>query len=255
MSSSNECGTITNRTSIERARVSICPKVIETCRSTMRQRTTAPTLVHRRHPCAGRLFQRRVPLTIALLSLAFWPLSATEGLPPAPRDRAASRLESTVDTSIPPGDDFFAYANGAWLKAAVIPAGRDRWTVRDEINDRTRAQVAAILDDAPTAPPGSLARMVADFRSALLDQDGHRGEGDRPARADVRADRRRRRQARAHPPARQHHARRRGSAQRRRLHLGVGARTLRRAQHPRREDLQPPSCCRAVSRSGTATST
>ena len=111
------------------------------------------------------VFPRRVPLTIALLVLGLGPIS---------------KLESTVDTSIAPGNDFFAYANGAWLKAAVIPPGRDRWTVRDEINERTRAQVAAILDEAPSARPGSLARMVADFRAALLDQETIERKGIAP---------------------------------------------------------------------------
>jgi len=115
-------------------------------------------------------FPRRLPLTITWLSLTLWPLSTTEGRRPAAPDPTSARRESTVDASIPPGDDFFAYANGGWLKAAVIPSGRERWTVRDEINERTRQQVAAILDDAPKAPPGSVARMVADFRAALLDE-------------------------------------------------------------------------------------
>jgi putative endopeptidase len=88
----------------------------------------------------------------------------------APRDRAPSRLESTTDPSIAPGDDFFAYANGSWLKTAVIPAGRDRWAVRDDIDERTRRQIASLLDDAKHAPPGSLARKVADFQTALLNQ-------------------------------------------------------------------------------------
>jgi endothelin-converting enzyme/putative endopeptidase len=87
----------------------------------------------------------------------------------APSVRAWAGLERTVDTSIAPGDDFFAYANGAWLRSAVIPAGRDRWTVRDDLDERARRQVAALLDDARRAPPGSLARMVADFRASLLD--------------------------------------------------------------------------------------
>ena len=113
---------------------------------------------------------RRVPLKIALLSLSCWAFSAPELRAQAPRDRASASLGSTVDTSIAPGDDFFAYANRAWLKAAVIPAGKDRWTVRDDINVLTRRQVAAILDDASTARPGSPARKVADFRSAFLDQ-------------------------------------------------------------------------------------
>jgi predicted metalloendopeptidase len=103
-------------------------------------------------------FLRRTPLILALVSLSFWP--------PAVRDRAAATLETTVDPGIRPGDDFFGYANGAWLKAAALPAGKDRWSVRDEINELTRRQVAAILDDAGASPTGSLARKVADFRSA-----------------------------------------------------------------------------------------
>src|SRR5262247_601637 len=90
----------------------------------------------------------RVPLSMALLSLSLWPFSATDGWAQGPPDRVASRLEDTVDPGIRPGDDFFGYANGAWLKAAVIPAGSDRWSVRDEINERTRRQVESLLDDA-----------------------------------------------------------------------------------------------------------
>jgi putative endopeptidase len=110
----------------------------------------------------------RVSLKIALLSLFLWPLSATEVRAQAPQGRASSSLESTVDIHIKPGDDFFAYANGAWLRAAVIPAGRDRWAVRDEISELTRNQIAALLDGASL--PQSLARKLFDFRSAFLNQ-------------------------------------------------------------------------------------
>jgi putative endopeptidase len=101
-----------------------------------------------------------------LLSLSFWPFPAVE----VPSQPQPSKLERTVDTSIKPGDDFFAYANGAWLKATVIPAGKDRWSVRDDINTATRRQIDTILDDARTARPGSLARKIADFRAAFLNQ-------------------------------------------------------------------------------------
>ena len=127
-------------------------------------------------------FPCRVPFGIALLSLSFWPFSGTELRAQAARDGAPSRLESTVDTRIKPGDDFFAYANGAWLEAAVTPSGRDRWTVRDDINERTRRQVAAILEDARSARPGSLARKVADFRSAYLNESAIEEKGIDPIR-------------------------------------------------------------------------
>ena len=103
---------------------------------------------------------------MALLSLGVWAASAT-----------GVRAQTT---GVKPGDDFFAFANEAWLKAAVIPEGRDRWSVRDEIDQHTRGQVTAILDDAATATPGSLARRVGDFRSALLNQSAIEGKGTAP---------------------------------------------------------------------------
>jgi putative endopeptidase len=93
-------------------------------------------------------------LRITWLALAVWTFSDMEIQAQAPR----------------PGDDFFGYANSAWLKTAVIPAGGNRWSVRDEISARTRRQVEALLEGAKLAPPGSLARKVADCRSALLNE-------------------------------------------------------------------------------------
>ena len=84
-------------------------------------------------------------------------------------DRAPAQ-EAGVDASIRPGDDFFAYANGAWLKATEIPAGQLRWTARSEINQRVRQRVTALLVDAGAAPIGSSARKVADFNAAWLDE-------------------------------------------------------------------------------------
>src|SRR5215472_5011577 len=117
-------------------------------------------------------YPRRMPLILAMVSLAFWP--------PTSRDRTTPPMEGTVDTRIQPGDDFFAYANGAWLRAAAIPAGKDRWSVRDEINDLTRRQVAAILDDASASPTGSLARKVADFCAALQNSSAIEEKGITP---------------------------------------------------------------------------
>src|SRR5262245_8252707 len=127
-----------------------------------------------------RVLQHRVPLSMALLSAAVWSFSAIDVRTQGKRAFPSSELESTIDTRVLPGDDFFAYANGAWLNAAVIPPGKDRWAARDEINELTRRQVAAILDEAPTARAGSLARKVADFRSALMDQSAIEAKGISP---------------------------------------------------------------------------
>src|SRR5262245_41024816 len=79
-----------------------------------------------------------------------------------------SVAESGVDAGIRPGDDFFAYANGAWLQATQIPDAEQRWGARNEISDLTLRQLEKLIDDAAGAPVDSNARKVADFRAAYL---------------------------------------------------------------------------------------
>ena len=103
---------------------------------------------------------------LLVATLSWLPLPAA--VAQAADGRKPSRLESTVDASISPGDDFFAYANGGWLKATALPAGKERWGARDELEDLTRRRIAALLDAASAAPAGSAARKVADFHAAYL---------------------------------------------------------------------------------------
>lgn len=122
-------------------------------------------------------------LGVASLAACLWTASTASARAQAPRARLASGLHATVDPTIRPGDDFFAYANATWLRVAVIPPGKDRWTVRDDINERTRRQIATLLDDARSAPAGSLARRVADFRRAYLDEAAIEKRGTKPLSA------------------------------------------------------------------------
>lgn len=111
-----------------------------------------------------------------LLSLA---ASATAQAPvPAPRPS----LEGEVDSTIQPGDDFFGYANGRWLAASTIPAGMERWSARTEIDSVTRGRIAWLITHGATAPAGSLARKVADFRAAWLDASAIERHGLAPLR-------------------------------------------------------------------------
>lgn len=131
-------------------------------------RTRAHALhVHWRGRRARSVSHMSIGLAVAVC-MAFAP--ATTAIAQVPGHRAAATRERAVDSGIAPGDDFFAYANGAWLEATHIPAGKERWSARDEINDITRERVLQLLDDARTAPRGSLARKVAEFRAALLDE-------------------------------------------------------------------------------------
>ena len=51
-----------------------------------------------------------------------------------------------MDTSVAPGDDFFAYANGAWIKTTEIPADRAGYGNSAILSDLTTQRVNDLLD-------------------------------------------------------------------------------------------------------------
>ncbi len=114
---------------------------------------------------------RPAHLTCLLLTAAL-----LAGMAPA----VQAQDEPGVDGGIAPGDDFFAYANGAWLKANDIPPGRARWDARSEIGESTRLRVASLVQGAGPAPAGTPARQVADFHAAYLDEAAIEARGLAP---------------------------------------------------------------------------
>jgi putative endopeptidase len=93
---------------------------------------------------------------------------------------ATLAAEPGVNAGIHPGDDFFAFANGAWLESTSVPAGSVRWTARNDISELTRRQVEQLITGAAAAPAGSDARKVADFQAAYLDETAIEARGIAP---------------------------------------------------------------------------
>ncbi|HXH41145.1 MAG TPA: M13 family metallopeptidase N-terminal domain-containing protein, partial [Thermoanaerobaculia bacterium] len=116
-----------------------------------------------------------LPILLAA-AVAWWSTSPSA----AQAARRPSPLESTVDAKVTPGDDFFAYANGAWLEATALPAGKDRWGTRDELEEQTRQRIATLLDTASAVRASSAARRVADFRAAYLNEAAIEARGLAP---------------------------------------------------------------------------
>ena len=72
-----------------------------------------------------------------LLALALWWWPGSRAAAQAADLRGSPEREAGVDPDIRPGDDFFGFANGGWLRTAAIPAGRELWSARTEIGERT----------------------------------------------------------------------------------------------------------------------
>jgi putative endopeptidase len=92
-----------------------------------------------------------------------------------------------VDKSVAPGDDFDAYANGAWEKTAEIPPDRSSAGATYEVflkaEKRTADLVQGLADAKPSA--GSDARRIADYYAAYMDTAGIESRGLGPVKSQL----------------------------------------------------------------------
>ncbi|MFL5492934.1 MAG: M13 family peptidase, partial [Gemmatimonadales bacterium] len=76
-----------------------------------------------------------------------------------------------MDTTVQPGDSFYQYANGTWLKQTEIPADRSSWSpdaVLSELTDRRTADLIREVAKSD-APAGSDRRKIRDYYASFMD--------------------------------------------------------------------------------------
>ncbi|MBU6478490.1 MAG: M13 family metallopeptidase, partial [Xanthomonadaceae bacterium] len=109
----------------------------------------------------------------------------TAGSAPAPAAKAATAATpapastapdlginlSYIDKSVKPGDDFFDYANGDWLKTAQIPSDLSSTGAFYDIFEITEKHTTDLIRNAGAGNPaaGSSARKIADYYAAYMD--------------------------------------------------------------------------------------
>ncbi|MBX2904416.1 MAG: M13 family metallopeptidase [Taibaiella sp.] len=103
-------------------------------------------------------------------------LVASCGQPGEGKNEAAAGRKlldpANMDTTVKPGDNFFQYANGTWLKNNPIPKSKTRWGSFNELDENNNAVLHSLLDSAAKitgAPKGSSAQMVGDFYRTGMD--------------------------------------------------------------------------------------
>ncbi|MEO8115864.1 MAG: M13 family metallopeptidase N-terminal domain-containing protein, partial [Phenylobacterium sp.] len=77
-----------------------------------------------------------------------------------------------MDAAVQPGDDFFEYANGTWVKTTAIPADRSSYNtfavLREIATQRTQTLIQA--QAGADAPAGSEARKIGDYYASFMDE-------------------------------------------------------------------------------------
>jgi putative endopeptidase len=75
-----------------------------------------------------------------------------------------------MDTSVKPGDDFFNYVEGHWLKTADIQADKARAGYNYDLPDATEVEVRKLVEDAGANSSDPIMHQVNDFYAAYTDR-------------------------------------------------------------------------------------
>lgn len=95
---------------------------------------------------------------------------------------------ANMDLTVKPGDDFYKYASGTWIKNNPVPAKETRWGSFNALRDFNINAVKGLVEDAAadkSAPAGSVKRRVGDFYTAAMDSITIEKLGYTPIKADL----------------------------------------------------------------------
>jgi endothelin-converting enzyme/putative endopeptidase len=85
-----------------------------------------------------------------------------------------------MDRSVKPGDDFFAYAEGTWLKTHPIPADKTGAGYNYELPDEIEQQVRTMVEQVAANPDSPVAKKIGDAYAAWMDEKGIEARGLEP---------------------------------------------------------------------------
>ncbi len=123
------------------------------------------------------------------------PVATTAPAPdPAPAPVAPARPKAEIgewgfdsqgmDRSVPAGESFYRYANGAWLATTQIPADKSNYGMFNRLGDLSDERTKAIILEAK-GEPGSEERKIADFYQSFMDEAAIEAAGAKPIAKDL----------------------------------------------------------------------
>ncbi len=98
-------------------------------------------------------------------------------------------LAANMDTTVSPGEDFFQYANGGWIKKTPIPAAESGWGIGNMVQDEIYSRLKTINEKAiaEKASDGTISQKTGDFWKSGMDSTGIDKAGLMPLQNDIKA--------------------------------------------------------------------
>lgn len=92
-----------------------------------------------------------------------------------------------IDRGVAPGDDFFGFANGRWLKDTEIPADRSTWGAGAAMAEKTAKRTAELVEDAAKNGTSADAKKVGDYYASFMDEAAIEAKGLEPMKPALAA--------------------------------------------------------------------
>jgi putative endopeptidase len=108
--------------------------------------------------CAGRTAP---PADVSAPATA----EAAPAAAPAPKAQIGSYGFDTagMDTSVLPGDSFFGFANGSWIKNTPIPADKSNYGMFTVLDDLSRDRTKTLIEETANDPNSRIGAVYASF--------------------------------------------------------------------------------------------
>src|SRR3954471_6056886 len=95
--------------------------------------------------------------------------------------------KSNMDLSVKPGDNFYLYANGNWIRNNPVPASKTRWGSFDALREESSKRLRELLTDAQAKPgSGAATQKIGDFYASGMDSAAIEQLGYQPIVSDLK---------------------------------------------------------------------
>ncbi len=103
------------------------------------------------------------------------------------KKEATDFLAENIDSTVNPANDFFAFANGGWIKKNPIPSDQSGWGIGYLVQLDTYNRLREINEKAAAgqSPPGSISQKIGDFWYSGMDSAGIEKQGLQPLQSDL----------------------------------------------------------------------
>ena len=119
---------------------------------------------------------------LALVALASLPLLTLNA-----QQKTSGINRADMDESVKPGDDFFQYAGGGWMKANPLSPQYSSYGVFNDLAEKNRLQLQQLFDNLQKEQHafGTVGQKVKDLYNMAMDSIRLNREGAQPIQADL----------------------------------------------------------------------